>query len=280
MKKMNFLILTEGSTDILSVRDYIERNFNRLLLMKLEEYPELIEKFGDELLIKTSLKREVVLDDVEELKITLPVYDVKKSKKQNVTIYIKNSTNQNISNFIREMKDFSPKKMYGLDNIYQTYSVFDSDLGSTTKVQIKKYYEMEDINSILNFPCLESLYFQENYTELFNNRQKIYEKNSELEDIIIINQNSIFVKNANNASNSQYIKTYSKELGYVSSNSLENNFEYIRKNINDYCESWEIIDGGNDIYINNILKGKNSLVVSFIPIILENIIDLIIGVEE
>lgn len=280
MKIKNFLILTEGSSDVLSIKDYIKINFNKLLQKKLKGSYEFYRKFGDEIPIKFSIKRDISLNDMEEINIVLPVFEVTKNKEQKINIYIKNSQNPNLKDFIKNMKDFSPKKMYGLENVFQVYSVFDGDLGSTTESQINQYFQLEDINSILNFPSLESLYFQKNYQELFSNKELIYKLDTEIKNLIQFEENSIFVFLKNNESNSQYIKKYSKELKYKSSNSFGDSFQYFQNNLDEDYESWGILENMSKIYKEKILCQKRHLIISFIPIVLENIIDLIIDRED
>ncbi|MGL5232921.1 MAG: hypothetical protein ACRC7W_06290, partial [Fusobacteriaceae bacterium] len=93
-------------------------------------------------------------------------------------------------------------------------------------------------------------------------------------------ENSIFVFLKNNEINSQYIKKYSKELKYNSSNSFGDSFQYFQNNLDEDYESWGILENMSKIYKEKILCQKRHLIISFIPIVLENIIDLIIDRED
>ncbi|MGL4392459.1 MAG: hypothetical protein ACRCSK_03365 [Fusobacteriaceae bacterium] len=278
----NFLIVVEGSGDILPIKNFFIQNFSQVLNLKLENNHEDKRKlFGEKIeLISNRKTKHEAGKNLSTFKITLPVYPSSKDK-QEIKIYIQNSKNNALKDFIDKELDDDLRKIYNIDDIiFKTYTLFDMDSGSNKTTKIKQYFNSgkdSNIYTVLNYPAFESHHFQKDHSKIFSMKDEICEEH---EDFFTIEEHSIFLNKNKEVTMSTEVKNCCKKF-YFNKNTLNSGEEfrnsklYLKNNLGEQ-NSFDYLENQLNLYENKIVKNKKILLTSFLSVILENIIDSII----
>ena len=220
---INILILGEGTADL-----YM---FSKYLKTYLEFYCR-----EQEITYSIDKKRDAYIN-------------IKGSKKnKSINIIFKNSPSSNLKSFVDLMEDNeSLEKYYDYSegSFALIYSLFDLDLGSTSENNLKRYFHLEEVTTILSYASIEAEiflnYFMDIHIRWENIKDKEVLKTKVKEKIKIIDKKFMFDKSDFNISD--FIKKmkedlFTKKLGEVCSEkkSLEKKICCSRKYINEYFD--------------------------------------------
>lgn len=284
MIERNFLILVEGRKDTGNIARIISIVIEHIINLKTSDKKLKIK------IIKDSTKDESIKINNQDIVTITNITD--ESNIILTNIYIKRAINQNLKNFVEYFENnYSLEKVYGIKNLTYAYSIFDYDPGSTTELQLKRYFNLKEIvenfYSIINYPGIEAQEFHYYCDKIIENYKKL-EIKDELEKYIFLSlmfsEAIFYLKIRKDISNKikvfkksimQYLK---KEKIIEEENIVENYYKYLEK-VRISKDNFEILDKQKDIS-KKVIDKERILLVSFVISVIENIVEWIIDEEE
>lgn len=284
MIERNFLILVEGRKDTGNIAKIIGNVIEKIINLKTDD---------------KKLKIKIIRDSTNDESIKVNNQDVvtitNRTDEDNIiltNIYVKRAINQNLKNFVEYFENnYSLEKIYGIKNLTYAYSVFDYDPGSTTELQLKRYFKLketiENFYSIINYPGIEAQEFHYYCDKIIENYEKL-EVKEEIEKYIFLSvmfsEYIFYLKNRNDISNKiktlkKYIMQYlTKEKIIEEENIVENYYKYLER-IKISKDNFEVLDKQENIS-KKVFDKEKIILVSFVISIIENIVEWIIDEEE